>query len=61
MFPSYETPYATITVTTQGAMIVDAGSETGTCVNDQQIPTRGLVDNDIIRNGGTRLTFKSII
>jgi hypothetical protein len=55
------TLHATITSTGYGATIVDAGSETGTYVNDRQITRHELVDNDLIRIGGTRLQFKSII
>jgi hypothetical protein len=49
------TPHAHIT---PAATIYDLDSP-GTYVNDQQITKFDLVDNDIIRIGGTRLLFKS--
>ena len=52
--------HARITHTHAGATIIDAGSATGTYVNERQVAKLELVDNDIIRLGATRLKFKTV-
>lgn len=51
--------HAVINLTDRGFVLEDLGSQNGTFVNGDKVPTRDLVDGDVIWIGDVKVMFKS--